>query len=203
MARRERACFLDAVVTSTVRVTVSETYVALLRGINVGGKNKLPMKDLTAIFGDAGARDVRTYIQSGNVVFTASPGSIDALADSVTREIEARLGLTIPVVIRSHAELEAALEANPYLDRAANPKALHVMFLKDHPAPSAVAALDPNRSPPDELTVVNREVFLHCPNGIGRSKLTNTWMDRALATVSTARSWNTVNALVDMCRERS
>ena len=181
---------------------MANTHVALLRGINVGGKNKLPMKDLIALFADAGAEDVRTYIQSGNVVFTASRGVATGLAAAVTELIEARLGLTVPVVLRTRAELAAARDANPYAGRASNPKALHVMFLKDRPSKSAVGTLDPDRSPPDEYAVIGREVFLFCPNGIGRSKLTTTWIDRALGTVATVRNWRTVNALVDMCGAR-
>jgi len=180
---------------------MAETHIAFLRGINVGGKNKLPMKDLVSIFMGAGAKDVRTYIQSGNVVFTASRRVLGRLDNTVTAEIEARLGLKVPVVLRTQAELEAARDANPYQHRPPNPKALHVMFLRDSPSKSAVAALDPRRSPPDEFTVVGREVFLYCPNGVGRSKLTTTWIDRALDTVSTIRNWNTVNTLVNMCRE--
>jgi uncharacterized protein (DUF1697 family) len=180
---------------------MAETHIALLRGINVGGKNKLPMKDLAAIFADAGATEVRTYIQSGNVVFTAGRRAIAGLANTVTNEIESRLGLKIPVVLRSRVEIEAARDANPYLDRASNPKALHVVFLRDRPTLSAVAALDPHRSPPDEFAVLGREVFLYCPNGVGRSKLTTMWIDRALGTVATIRNWNTMNALVEICRE--
>jgi uncharacterized protein (DUF1697 family) len=179
---------------------MAETHVALLRGINVGGKNKLAMKELVSIFTGAGAKDVRTYIQSGNVVFTAGRKGAGELASIVTAEIEARLGLKVPVVLRTQAELDAALEANPYRRRAPNPKALHVIFLRDRPSKSAVKALDPNRSPPDEFTVLGREVFLHCPNGLGRSKLTTTWFDRSLDTVSTIRNWSTVNALVEMCK---
>jgi uncharacterized protein (DUF1697 family) len=180
---------------------MAETHIALLRGINVGGKNKLSMKDLVSIFMGAGAKDVRTYIQSGNIVFTAGRKVLGGLGDTVAAEIEARHGLTVPVVLRTQAEAEAARDANPYQRRAPNPKALHVMFLRDSPSKSAVAALDPRRSPPDEFAVLGREVFLYCPNGVGRSKLTTMWIDRVLDTVSTIRNWNTVNALVDMCRE--
>src|SRR5690606_63574 len=98
------------------------------------------------------------------------------------------------------AELEAVLDANPFVDRGSNPKALHVMFLSDHPSDERVAALDPQRSPPDEFAVLGREVYLHCPKGIARSKLTTAWIDRALGTVATVRNWNTVNALVERCR---
>lgn len=179
---------------------MSETYVALLRGINVGGANKLPMKELAALFAAAGAKDERTYIQSGNVVFKATGHVVAHLANTISEAIEEGFGLKVPVLLRSRAELEAVLDANPFLARASNPKALHVMFLRDSPPEGRVAALDPQRSPPDEFAVLDREVYLHCPEGIGRSKLTTAWIDRALGTVATVRNWNTVNALVEMCR---
>jgi uncharacterized protein (DUF1697 family) len=169
--------------------------VALLRGINVGGKNRLPMRELSRMFGDAGCREVRTYIQSGNVVFEAPAKVVKRLSGVIADRIEAELGLRVPVVLRSAEELAAVLEANPFLDRAAEEKQLHVMFLADHPAPGRVAALDPARSPPDEYAVVGRDVFLLCPNGMARSKLTNAWLDRALGTVSTSRNWRTVKKL--------
>lgn len=179
---------------------MSETYVALLRGINVGGANKLPMKELAALFAAAGAKDGRTCIQSGNVVFKATGHVVAHLANTISEAIEEGFGLKVPVLLRSRAELEAVLDANPFLARASNPKALHVMFLSDHPSDERVAALDPQRSPPDEFAVLGREVYLHCPKGIARSKLTTAWIDRALGTVATVRNWNTVNALVEMCR---
>ncbi len=179
---------------------MSETYVALLRGINVGGANKLPMKELAALFAAAGAKDGRTYIQSGNVVFKATGHVVAHLANTISEAIEEGFGLKVPVLLRSRAELEAVLDANPFVDRGSNPKAFHVMFLSDHPSDERVAALGPQRSPPDEFAVLGREVYLHCPKGIARSKLTTAWIDRALGTVATVRNWNTVNALVEMCR---
>lgn len=180
-----------------------QTHVALLRGVNVGGKNKLPMKELAALFGDVGCVDVRTYIQSGNVVFSAPADVASSLEARVEAQIERQLGLRVPVVLRSAAELAGAVEASPFADRVADhPKAVHVMFLKDRPTAAAVAALDPNRSPPDTYAVVGREVHLFCPNGVARTKLTTAWLDRALSTVSTARNWRTVLKLVEMSSDR-
>ena len=127
---------------------MSETHIALLRGINVGGKNKLPMSELTAIFNDAGAGNIRTYIQSGNVVFTADNATIDGLTNAVSDGIANRMGMKIPIIIRTQPELEAAVHQSPYRSRTENPKELHVVFLKDSPAPSAVTALDIHYSPP-------------------------------------------------------
>lgn len=171
-------------------------HVALLRGINVGGKNIVPMADLAALFRDAGCSAVRTYIQSGNVVFThAAP---DDLAATLAARIEDRFGCRAPVVIRSAADLARAARDNPYLAEGVPEDQLHLMCLAGAPDPAAVAKLDPARSPDDRFIVSGRDVYLHLPHGAARTKLTNDWFDRALRTVSTARNWRTVQKLIEL-----
>ncbi len=178
-----------------------DSYVALLRGINVGGKNMLPMKMLAAMFGDAGCTEVRTYIQSGNVVFRALPSVVEGLPDRIASEIEAQLGLRVPVVMRSAEEMASVLVRSPFLGEGASleGKSLYVFFLADLPDASAVAKLDPDRSPPDRYVVNGREIYAHLLNG-ARSKLTNAYFDSKLKTVSTARNWNTVVKLSEMMK---
>jgi uncharacterized protein (DUF1697 family) len=173
-------------------------YLALLRGINVGGKAVLPMKALGAIFAGAGARKVRTYIQSGNVVFEGDdPGAITA---AVTVEIARVFGYPGRIVWRSAEELEAAYRANPFARAGAPVETLHVYFLADVPQVGDVEGLDPERSPGDSYVVRGREIFLQVPNGMGRTKLTNTYFDSKLKTVSTVRNWTTVGKLLGMMR---
>ena len=174
-------------------------YVALLRGINVGGNNMLPMKTLAAMFADEGATDVRTYIQSGNVVFAAPAAAARKLPARVTGRIAADLGLKVPIMLRSPDELAEVTRSNPYLATAGeDTKALYVMFLADKPTAAAVASLDPKRSPPDEFVVTGREIYLRFPNGAGRSKLTSAYFDAKLSTISTARNWRTITTLLQM-----
>jgi len=173
-------------------------YVALLRGINVAGKNKLPMAQLVKLVEACGAKDVSTYIQSGNVVFTATTKVAADLPAALARRIERAHGFRSPVVMRSAKELERAHAKNPYFDQKADTTPLHVMFLADAPAKKSVATLDPARSKPDRFQVVGREIYLHCPNGIGRSKLTNDYFDKTLGTVSTCRNWRTVETLLEL-----
>jgi len=174
-----------------------ETFVALLRGINVGGKNKLPMKDLVALFESAGCIDVRHYIQSGNLVFGAAAALAKRLPTVLPTAIERNFGLNVPVVVRSRDELRTVAKAHPLVDAGVD--ALHVVFLADAPSPAAVASLDPNRSPPDAFVVRGREIYVACPNGAGNTKLTNAYFDSKLETVSTMRNWRTVQKLVEMC----
>ncbi len=170
--------------------------VALLRGINVGGKNQLPMKTLAAIFEEVGCTAVQTYIQSGNVVFDA-PLKLDIPA-LVTRSILKQLSLAVPVVVRTAAELAAVAAGNPFKSARDDMETHGVLFLADRPAAAAVAGLDPARSPPDEYAVRGKEIYLHCPNGFGRTRLTNDYFDRKLATISTGRNWRTVQKLLEL-----
>lgn len=173
-------------------------HVALLRAINVGGRNMLPMKDLAEMFVKAGCRDVVTYIQSGNVVFSAPATVLQKLPQAVAQRIADDFGHRVPVVVRSHEELAAVVRNNPFLKAGETEKALHVAFLADLPAADAVAKLDPQRSPPDRFAVVGKDVYLHLLNHAAKTKLTNAWMDSKLSTVSTARNWATVLKLREM-----
>ncbi len=173
------------------------THVALLRGINVSGKNILPMKDLARMFADAGCTDVRTYIQSGNVIFGAPAGAA-GIADAIKAKIEKRFGYKIPVIIRTSQQLRKTILENPFLATAPDQKWLHVYFLAAAPGARAIATLDPNRSAPDAFQVRGQEIYLHLPNGMGRSKLTNAYFDSKLSTICTARNWATVLKLSEM-----
>jgi uncharacterized protein (DUF1697 family) len=173
------------------------THLALLRGINVGGKNTLPMKDLVKIFSDAGCTKVRTYIQSGNVIFEA-PAGAPGIADAITASIVKRFGFQVPVILRTSQQLRKSIRNNPYLAAGADERALHVYFLADPPKASAIAGLDPARSAPDAFEVRGQEIYLHLPNGMARTKLTNAYFDSKLSTTSTARNWATVLKLSEM-----
>jgi uncharacterized protein (DUF1697 family) len=176
----------------------TETYLALLRGINVGGKNKLPMKDLTGMFAAAGCADVRSYIQSGNVLFKATPTLAAQLPTAIAARITERFGYQTPVVLRTAVELADIVAGNPFLEQGGDEDALHVLFLSSLPTPGLIRTLDPGRSPPDAFIVKGREVYLQLPNGVARSKLTNAYFDSRLKTTSTGRNWRTVNKLLEL-----
>ncbi len=175
-------------------------HAALLRGINVGGKNMLPMKDLAEMFVKAGCRDVVTYIQSGNVVFSAPAVVLKKLPQTISLAIAERFGHRVPVVIRSRDDLAVVVRNNPFLTDCEPDKTHFVVFLADAPSAEAIAKLDPQRSPPDRFVVTGREIYLHLLNHAAKTKLTNAWMDSKLSTVSTARNWATVLKLHEMTR---
>ena len=184
------------------------THVALLRGINVGGNNKVPMADLREVVASLGHTGVSTYIQSGNVVFTAREGSAATaagLAAGLERAIEQAFGVRLRVVVLSRAELAQVISDNPYRAEP-NPRLVHAMFLPAEPGPQAqesVAAAEQQAAAKggrDEATLVGRTLFLHTPDGYGRSELAvRLARSGGPATTGTARNWATVTKLLALC----
>ncbi len=172
-------------------------WVALLRGINVGGRNKLPMASLKAIGESLGLRDVSTYINSGNLLFSNKP--MAGLASDLAKDIRRLHGIEIPVVICSTARLDGALEANPFVD--ADPKRVLVYFCSETPSKSAVAKIDMNRSKTEELAVVGGELFLSVPDGAHKTKLTLAYLEKILGVTMTSRNLNTVRKLSGLTHE--
>jgi uncharacterized protein (DUF1697 family) len=173
-------------------------HVALLRGINVGGKNMLPMKELAGMFVAAECADVVTYIQSGNVVFRAEDKVIAGLGAGIAKQIEARFGIRVPVVLRTAAEINAVIRRNPFFKAGLGEETLHVCFLADQPGKDLVAGLDAGRSTPDKFAVAGREIYMQLGKGVSGTKLTNAYFDSKLKTVSTIRNWRTVVKLAEM-----
>jgi len=178
----------------------ARTHVALLRAINVGGRNALPMKALAALCEAAGCSDVVTYIQSGNVAFRASAAVAKKLPAALRRAIQAHAGIDVPVIVRDAAALTAASRDNPFLKAGADPNELHLGFLADAPPAERIALLDPGRSPPDEFVVRGGEIYFRFPKGVGQSKFSVTYFDAKLATTLTLRNLRTVDALLGLLR---
>jgi len=173
-------------------------YAALLRGVNVG-TTRISMADLRRLVTGLGHEDVKTYLQSGNVVFTSPPTRAEILAEGVERVITAELGLTVPVLVRSGAELAAVADGNPYAGRQEDPTRLLVAFLSAAPGKAKVAALTVPGGENLEYAVVGREIFLHYPDGgYGRTKFTNAYLEKKLGVVATTRNWKSVCALRDL-----
>jgi uncharacterized protein (DUF1697 family) len=175
-------------------------HIALLRAINVGKGRQVPMKDLSALFTTLGARDVVTYIQSGNVVFT--PPSKRALSTTKLAEaIEARFGFPVPVILTTDTAISDVFAHNPFLARGEDRKLAHVVFLSGTPKPAAAEALDVGtRSPGDEGALRGEVLYLHLANGAGKSRVSADWLDRVLGVTATQRNWNTVEKLVELSR---
>jgi uncharacterized protein (DUF1697 family) len=173
-----------------------KTYVALLRGVNVSGQNKVGMKELRARLLGLGFQNVATYVQSGNVVFRTSAASDPTLL--IERDIRQAFGVGVTVLLRTKEQLRRVSTQNPFLKRGNDPATLHVTFLSETPKPARVRDLTAKVNGPDELVVRGREVYLRCPNGYGRTKLSNTFLERQLGSPATTRNWRTVLQLVVM-----
>jgi uncharacterized protein (DUF1697 family) len=166
-------------------------HAAMLRGINLGARNRVAMPALRELFEDMGFTDVETYVQSGNVVFTANS---KPQAAAIAARIAKDLGVTSPVLIRSATELGRIVQGVPFKGDAG---AFHVTLLEDRPKAADLKAIDADRFAPDEFAVVGKDVYLRCPKGYGVSKLSNTFWEKKLNTVATTRNWRTITALRD------
>jgi uncharacterized protein (DUF1697 family) len=181
------------------------TFVALLRSINVGGRNRVLMGDLVGLVESLGFEDVETYVQSGNVVFTGR-GAPKSTARAIEGAITDQLGLEVPVIVRSGQQLSRLLEVNPFLRSGADPKYLHVTLLAGPPAADRrpLLARSEGRSGvdhpygDDEFELVGSDVFVHCPGGYGTTKLNNAFFERRAGVVATTRNWRTVTTLARM-----
>jgi uncharacterized protein (DUF1697 family) len=169
------------------------TWVALLRGINVGGKRKVAMPALRAAVEELGHTAVRTYINSGNVVLTTTQRSEAAVRKGLEQALEEAFGFTVPVVLRSREQLQAVLKNNPF--EGADPKHLHVTFLDRDPGAAAKRAVDPDAFEPERYEVRGRDVYLHLPDGLGRSKLAGALAKKDFGVVGTTRTWATTQKL--------
>jgi uncharacterized protein (DUF1697 family) len=178
-------------------VGMDTTWVALLRGINVGGRNRVPMSDLRALVERLGHRQVSTYVQSGNVVF-CSEAEEPALVAGIESALRETFGFDVAVVLRNRDELARIAQAHPFAGQEPEAAKLHVFFLGATPSAGAVGGFETDRFAPDTLVVVGREVYVHYPKGQGRSKLTIDRVERALGTLATGRNWRTVGKLVEL-----
>lgn len=176
-----------------------DTWIVLLRGINVGGKNVLPMRELVTELEGLGFVDVSTYIQSGNVVCRSGDWNRSQLGSSIRRAIDERHGFVPGIVVLAPLELEAAISANPFPEAESEPATLHLFFLDPEPAAANLDLLEGARRESERFELVGKVLYLHAPEGIGRSKLVGK-VERALGVAATARNWRTVCRLLDMAQ---
>lgn len=177
-------------------------YVTLLRGINVGPHKRIKMEKLRASFEALGFEQVKTYIQSGNVVFKTRKASTSSLSRQIEGRILGDFGFPVSVVTRTADELKLAIKSNSFLkEKAVDPEKLHVMFLSDAPSTTAIENLSDKIVPPDRLNCLGKEIFFYLPNGVSGSVLMKQPVDRILQVVPTTRNWRTVNQLAQMCKD--
>ncbi len=178
------------------------THIALLRSVNVLGKNMIKMPELALAFEKAGFKKVRTYIQSGNVIFETAEESHDDLSGKIRELITKQFGLAIQVVVIAPQELADIVSQNPFAKRPGiDLSRQHVTFLDRDADPEKSEKLLSYNYPPDEIIIGSRVVYVHCPDGYGRTKYHNNFIEKKLSANATSRNWNTCLKLLEMCGE--
>ena len=173
------------------------TYIALLRGINVGGKNSLPMKELVSVMEEMGLKNVRTYIQSGNAVFQSALKNTSKLAAPLAAEIKKRVGFEPHVQLLEFDALASAIASNPFPDAESEPASLHLFFLASSPTNPDLKKLNGIKAPSEKFHLVDQLFYLHAPEGIGRSKLA-AGAEKILGVPMTGRNWKSVCSIRDL-----
>ncbi len=176
-----------------------QTYIAILRGVNVSGHNKLPMKELKEMLEELGYGNIATYIQSGNAVFQYKKTSEDKLAAQIKEAIKTRFGHDVPVLVRTVDEMQSALKNNPFLmQKDIDTERLHITFLAHEPEKENITKANTYNYEPDRFIISGREVYVYCPNGYGNTKINNTFFENKLKVQATTRNLKTVRELIKM-----
>ena len=176
------------------------TYVAMLRGINLGPHKRVKMEALRRSFESLGLKNVQTYIQSGNVVFKAGKTSTAALCKKIEEQITRDFGFSSLTILRSQDELGKVVKENPFLNqRGFSPEKLHVIFLSDSPETEVLKQLESLTKAPDASCCLGQEIYLHLPNGFAQSSMMNNPIERKFLVQATTRNWRSVNNIYQMC----
>jgi uncharacterized protein (DUF1697 family) len=179
-------------------IGVMPHYVALLRSVNVAGHGRLSMPEVKDSFLALGHSDVSTYIQTGNVLFRSSSKSAAKLVAGIEAQLERDFGSSPAVILRTVPELTRVVATSPFPKQGAEPGRHHVTFLAEKPSRERLASFSAPASGRDELVIIDREVYVHTPDGYGNSRLNGAMLERRLGVVSTTRNWNTVTKLCEL-----
>jgi uncharacterized protein (DUF1697 family) len=180
-----------------------ESYISLLRGINVSGKNLIPVSRLKALYESLGFKSATSYIQSGNLVFISKKRPSLQLSNRIEDAIKANFKADVPVIVKTVAEMGEIIRSNPFLkNKKYLPGSLHVSFLAEFPRQDLVDSVEKYSSPPDDFRIRGTVVYLYCPEGYGRTKLSNQFFEKRLAVKSTTRNWRTISVLFKLAGEQ-
>lgn len=173
--------------------------IAILRGINVGGKRKILMADLKSMCEKLGLKNVKTYIQSGNLIFNSDRQNSE-LENDLEKAITEKFGFDVPVVVRTEKQLEVSIKNNPFFDQDTDIKQLHLTFLKEKPNKENVDKTLTYNYEPDEFQINDKDIFIFCSGKYHESKLTNNFFEKQLKVGATTRNWKTVMKLSELIK---
>ena len=178
------------------------TYISILRGINVSGQKLIKMDALRKSYESMGFHNVTTYLQSGNVIFEGNDFEINNLEQKISRQIEQDFGFEVPVIVLTIEKLKQVIENNPFLkDQNKDQSFLHVTFLSSKPDPFNYKTIEDKKQEGEEIIFSDMAVYLYCPNGYGRTKLNNNFLEAKIKVGATTRNWKTTNELFKIARE--
>ena len=176
-----------------------KTYISILRGINVGGHKMIKMDALRQLYSDLGFENVKTHIQSGNVVFHYKQTENKILADKIEKEITKTFRFEVPVLVIDLGEMKQIVNENPFIkDSLKDISFLHITFLSDKPAKENLDKITNGQYQKDELKIIDKAIYLYCPNSYSNSKLTNSFFENKLKVTATTRNWKTTNELINI-----
>lgn len=177
------------------------TYISILRGINVSGKNIIKMEALKRLFESLGFQNVTTYVQSGNVIFSSALSDVKKIEKLITSQIEKDFGLKIPIIVLTREELKQCIEGNPLIKNR-DEAFLHLTFLAERPIDCKKERIKDEKMENEEIEISERVVYLFCPNGYGKTKLTNTFLEKTLKVTATTRNFKTTNQLLKIAEQQ-
>lgn len=178
------------------------TYISILRGINVSGHKLIKMETLKQLYESLGFKTVQTYIQSGNMIFTYKATEAHQLGNRISKKIIEQFSFEVPIIVLGIEELKYIVRNNPFIsDPSKNAAHLHVTFLSALPEKINIEKMKDGKYGADDFSVLDKAIYLYCPNGYGNSKLTNTYLESKLKVMATTRNWNTTNVLLNMAEK--
>jgi len=173
-------------------------FIALLRGINVSGQKQIKMPELKSLFENIGFQNVATYIRSGNVIFSAKEKFNKKLEDKISSAIKSKLGFDVQVIVVTPEEIEYVIQNNPFFKKKKESERLYVTFLSENPLTENIKKLHTVDYSPEEYIIDGRYIYLFAPNGYGKAKLNNNFVENKLKVFGTTRNWKTVNKLLEL-----
>jgi len=191
-----RRCRRSGELMAVMRNCLMNTYISLLRGINVGGNKKIGMSALAKAYEELGFKDVRTYIQSGNVIFKSKVENVPELAGIIEEKIKNTFGFEVRVIVRTIEDFRQIIESNPFKNDDLSK--LNVAFLSDAPQVVPAAGIDKMKDDAEKYFIYGKEIYIYYHNGVARSKISNSLFEKTLKVIATTRNWNTVNKLYEL-----
>jgi len=176
-------------------------FVSFIRGINVGGNKMMSMADVKTLYESLGLKDVRSHLQTGNIIFQCAKGNPAKLGKRIENAMEKKFGFHRDVMIRTPEQLEAVIKRNPFKKEQTDPSWLVVMFLTGSPDKIDIENLTEAHKGPEKFHIAGEEMYVYYPSGMGRSKLSNAFIEKKLKVAGTARNWNVVTKLAAMMKE--